>query len=231
MDPLSVREREILGDVTASLRWCLWMELIHYKTLSSLGENHQFNLFGWLSHLVQLKPHTSRFALFSWIKFKEMKSFVILSVLMASAMSARLDNTYIPPASAHSAGGFNLDTPRLAQASVAQHTYAAPSGGQNQYSQQQGLNHGTFTSVHRGNGFQSVSSGSHSSTGGYQAPAPAQQAYQQSYQAPQQNYQQQSSYQQQGYNQGPSTTPIPILECKSRWNRIKCKRSCVPKVN
>lgn len=164
-----------------------------------------------------------------------MKSFVILSVLMAGAMCARLDNTYIPPASAHSAGGFNLDTPKIAQASVAQNTYAAPNGGrvQTQFSQQGGLNHGTFTSVSRGNGFQSVSVGSHSSTGGhggYQAPAPAPQAYQpsyqaQSYQAPQQNYQQQSSYQQSGYNQA-STTPIPILECKqTQKKKLKCERS------
>lgn len=154
-----------------------------------------------------------------------MKAFVILSVLVAGAMCARLDNTYIPPASAHSAGGFNLDTPKLAQASNAQNTYAAPAGGhaQNQFQQQSrqqpGLNQGTFTSVHRGNGFQSVSSGSHSSSGGHggfqqqqRAPAPAPQQYQQqSYQAPapQQNYQQQG-----GYNNQAGTTPIPILKCK-----------------
>lgn len=149
-----------------------------------------------------------------------MKAFVILSVLVAGALCARLDNTYIPPASAHSAGGFNLDTPKLAQASNAQNTYAAPA--QNQFQQQSrqqpGLNQGTFTSVHRGNGFQSVSSGSHSSSGGHggfqqqqRAPAPAPQQYQQpqSYQAPQQNYQQPG-----GYNNQASTTPIPILKCK-----------------
>lgn len=152
-----------------------------------------------------------------------MKAFVILSVLVAGALSARLDNTYIPPASAQSAGGFNLDTPKLAQASTAQNTYAAPGGGhvQNQFQQQSrqqpGLNQGTFTSVHRGNGFQSVSAGSHSGSGGHggfqqqqraPAPAPQQNYQQQSYQAPQQNYQQQG-----GYNQA-STTPIPILKCK-----------------
>lgn len=167
-----------------------------------------------------------------------MKVFVILSVLVAGAMSARLDNTYIPPASAHSAGGFNLDTPRLAQASNTQQTYSAPAGGhiQTQHSQQQynqpGLNQGTFTSVSRGNGYQSVSVGAHSSQGG-----------QQSYQVPQNNYQQQSYQQQQSsypaaqpaqpqynnynqqsqqssYNNGPSTTPIPILKCKKSFEMI-----------
>lgn len=164
-----------------------------------------------------------------------MKLFVVLSVLVAGAMSARLDNTYVPPASAHSAGGFNLDTPKQAHASNIQNTFAAPGGGraQTQFQQQSfsqpGLNHGTFTSVSRGNGFQSVSAGSHSSNAGhggfqqqaYQAPQP------QMYQAQQPSYQQQqASYpaaqpqhntnyqqnQQSGYN--PNTTPIPILECK-----------------
>lgn len=147
-----------------------------------------------------------------------MKSFVILSVLVAGAIAARLDNAYIPPASAHSAGGFNLDTPKLAQASNAQHTYAAPAGGHSQFQSQQshsqgGLNHGTFTSTSNGNGFQSVRTGSYSgSQQSYQQP-------QQSYQQPQQSYQaqaqQHNSYQQQGqaYNQA-STTPIPILECE-----------------
>lgn len=161
-----------------------------------------------------------------------MKVFVILSVLVAGAISARLDNTYIPPANAQSAGGYNLDTPKQAHASNVQNTYAtAPANNrvQSQYQQQSyqqpGLNQGTFTSVHRGNGFQSVSAGAHSSNAGqgtyqqqqsYQAP---QQNYQQ--QQSQQNYQQQSSYpaqpqynnyqqnQQSGYA---STTPIPILE-------------------
>lgn len=144
-----------------------------------------------------------------------MKTFVILSVLVAGAFSARLDNTYIPPASAQSAGGFNLDTPKLAQASTAQQTYAAPAGGHSQFQQQshsqQGLNHGTFTSISRGGGYQSVQAGSF---GGNR---------QQSYQAPQQQYQQpqaapapypaaQPQYN-NNYNQA-STTPIPILKCK-----------------
>lgn len=170
----------------------------------------------------------------------EMKLFVVLSVLVAGAMSARLDNTYIPPASAHSAGGFNLDTPKQAHASNIQNTYAAPGGGraQTQFQQQShsqpGLNHGTFTSVSKGNGFQSVSAGSYSGNAGqggfqqqsYQAP----QQRMPSYQAQQPNYQQQqASYpaaqpqyntnyqqnQQSGYN--PNTTPIPILECKKIW--------------
>lgn len=144
-----------------------------------------------------------------------MKLFVILSVLVAGAYSARLDNTYIPPASAHSAGGFNLDTPKLAQASNAQQTYAAPAAG-GHFQQQGGLNHGTFTSVSRGNGYQSVQSGSYSG------------ARQQQYQAPQQAYQQPQTYQQPQAAPAPypaaqqpqyqagyaSTTPIPILKCK-----------------
>lgn len=166
-----------------------------------------------------------------------MKVFVILSVLIAGAMSARLDNTYIPPASAHSAGGFNLDTPKLALASNVQNTYSAPAAGraQTQYQQQSyqqpGLNQGTFTSVSRGNGFQSVSVGAHSSqgNGAYQAPQqnyqqqPQQsyqaQAQQSSYQQPQQSYQAQpqyNNYQQSGYNAA-STTPIPILKCKKTF--------------
>lgn len=159
----------------------------------------------------------------------KMKAFVILSVLVAGALCARLDNTYIPPASAHSAGGYNLDTPKQALASNVQNSFAQPGGGrvQNSFQQQShsqpGLNQGTFTSVSRGNGFQSVSVGAHSGQqSGFQ---------QQSYQAPQQNYQQQSqaSYQpqqqqynnyqqnqQSSYNNGPSTTPIPILKCKKK---------------
>lgn len=148
-----------------------------------------------------------------------MKTFVILSVLVAGAIAARLDNTYIPPASAQSAGGYNLDTPKVAQASIAQNTYAAPAGSQNQFQQQShsqgGLNHGTFTSVSRGNGYQSVQSGSHAGQQSHQ------QAPQQAYQQPQQSYQpqaqpQQNNYQQQsqyGGNQA-STTPIPILKCE-----------------
>lgn len=40
-----------------------------------------------------------------------MKAFVILSVFVASALCAKLDNTYVPP-SAQSAGGYNLATPK-----------------------------------------------------------------------------------------------------------------------
>lgn len=151
-----------------------------------------------------------------------MKLFVILSVLVAGAFSARLDNTYIPPANAQSAGGYNLDTPKQALASNVQNTYSAPNGGraQTQYQQQShsqpGLNQGTFTSVSRGNGFQSVSAGSHSGSGGhgaqqntYRAPQPSYQSQQASYPAPAQP---QYNQQQSGYNSG--TTPIPILECK-----------------
>lgn len=143
--------------------------------------------------------------------------FVILSVLVAGCFGARLENTYIPPASAHSAGGYNLDTPKLAQASNAQQTYAAPaphSQFQPQSHNQGGLNHGTFTSISRGGGYQSVQSGTHSANS---------QQPQQQYQQPQQQYQAQApqaSYpapQQQysNYNQA-STTPIPILKCKTR---------------
>lgn len=139
-----------------------------------------------------------------------MKTFVILSVLVAVSIAARLDNAYIPPASAQSAGGYNLDTPKIAQASSAQNTYAAPAGGHGQFQQQShsqgGINHGTFTSVSRGNGYQSVQSGSF---GGSAHHAPQQQ--QQSYQQPQQSYQPQ--HQQSGYNQA-GTTPIPILKCE-----------------
>jgi len=159
-----------------------------------------------------------------------MKSFVILSVLVAGAICASLDNTYIPPANAQSAGGFNLETPN-AYASSVQNTYAAPGGGgqnqlQSQSFSQPGLNHGTFTSFSRGNGFQAVHTGSYAGSGGqggfhqqsYQAqPQPQPQAYQQpqpqpqSYQQPAQpqyNYQQNQA---NGYNQQ-HTTPIPILK-------------------
>lgn len=181
-----------------------------------------------------------------------MKMFVILSVLVASSYAARLDNTYIPPASAHSAGGFNLDTPKLAQPSNIQNQYSAP---QNQFQQQSynqnGQQGSTFTSVQRGNGFQSVAAGSFSGSG--HSGAPAQQNYhntaqQQSYQAPaqQQSYQApapQQSYQQpaqQQYNTGysqnaqsgynnnqASTTPIPILKCKKPNKSWKTKSSRV----
>lgn len=169
----------------------------------------------------------------------KMKVFVILSVLAVGAIGARLDNTYIPPANAQSAGGFNLDVPRVAQASNAQQTYAAPSGGQvqTQYQQQShsqpGASQGTFTAISQGNGFQAVSAASHSAQGnGYQQ--------QSTYQAPQQNYRQQNNqpayqqqqssyqqpqknaYQQTGYNQA-STTPIPILECKNRCEIVMRK--------
>lgn len=165
-----------------------------------------------------------------------MKAFVILSVLVAGAMCARLENTYIPPANAQHAGGYNLDTPKLAQASSIQNTFVPNAGrGQSQYQQQSynqgGLNQGTFTSVHRGNGFQSISTGSHSASGNGAHGGFQQQ--QSSYQAPQQQqsygppaHQQQQSYnnyQQSGssyQNQGPSTTPIPILECK----KVKVKQ-------
>jgi hypothetical protein len=203
--------------------------LTHYKTINISSENHQFTTFGRCSQIVEFNL---------CLLHLNMKVFVVLSVLLIGAMSARLDNTYIPPASAHSAGGHNLDTPKLALASNVQHSYSAPAGGrtQTQYQQQSyqqpGLNQGTFTSVSRGNGFQSVSVGSHSSqsSGGYQAPQQNYQQQQSSYQAPQQNYQQQSSYQapqqnyqaqgsyqQSGYNAA-STTPIPILKCKKRFS-------------
>jgi lipopolysaccharide export LptBFGC system permease protein LptF len=163
-----------------------------------------------------------------------MKSFVILSVLVAGAMCARLDNTYIPPASAQSAGGYNLDTPKVAHASNQQNTYSAPgvqSQYQQQYSNQRGQQQGTFTSVQKGQGFQSVSAGSFSGNGGhgsYQAPQQQQQSYQQqsSYQQPQQqqsyNQQSQSGYNQNaqsGYNNQASTTPIPILKCKQNSSK------------
>lgn len=220
--------------------------LTHYKTINIIGENHQFNLFSRCSQIIieLLKHFPPIYVLICGIT---MKVFVIFSVLAASAMSARLDNTYIPPASAQSAGGFNLDTPKLALASNVQNQYSAPAGGrvQNQYQQQSyqqpGLNQGTFTSVSKGNGFQSISVGSQSSQGGYKAP---QQAYQQqsSYQQPQQSYQPQAQYngyQQQagsGYNTA-STTPIPILKCKQKTSenltRIgrKCQVQSVKKEN
>lgn len=141
-----------------------------------------------------------------------MKSFVILSVLVATAIAARLDNHYIPPASAQSAGGYNLDTPKLAQASSPQNAYAAPAGGHSQFQQQShqqgGLNHGTFTSVSRGNGYQSVQAGSFGGSG--------QQQQHGGYQQPQQSYQPQQQYNQQqgGYNNQAGTTPIPILKCE-----------------
>lgn len=211
------------------------MELVDYKT-----SHHSVRIIssscsvGEVSHNLVEKTLIIYFRLNNfWIN---MKAFVILSVLVAGAMCARLDNTYIPPANAQHAGGFNLDTPKLAQASSIQNTFVPNAGRgqsqyQQQYQQQGGLNQGTFTSVHRGNGFQSVSTGSHSSSGngahgGFQ---------QQQYQAPQQQqsygppaHQQQQSYnnyQQSGssYQNQASTTPIPILECK----KVKVKQRII----
>jgi phage/plasmid primase-like uncharacterized protein len=165
-----------------------------------------------------------------------MKVFVIFSILAVGAYGARLDNRYIPPPpNAHSAGGYNLDTPKQALPSNIQSSYSAPDGAQSRFQQQSqqgpGFNQGTFTSHSHGNGFQSVSAGSYSSSAGSQpqsgytqqssySQAPQQQSYnpqpQQNYQAKQQSYQPQpqyNSYQQSGYNQA-STTPIPILKCK-----------------
>lgn len=136
-----------------------------------------------------------------------MKLFVVLSVFVASALCARLDNTYIPPPNAQSAGGQNLEAPRLALASTNRNNYAQP---QSQYQQQSynqgGVSQNTYTASQQGQGFQSVSSGAYSG---------------QNYQQPQANYgarQQQNNYNQQsgsqqGYNQE-STTPIPIIKCK-----------------
>lgn len=165
-----------------------------------------------------------------------MKVFAILSIFAVSAFGARLDNRYVPPANAQSAGGYNLDVPRQALPSNVQNTYTAPSGGaQTNYQQQNyqrpGLNQGTYTSQSTGNGFQSVSAGSFSNNAPKQTfqqrpqnnfQRQPQQTYQQpqaqsSYQQPQPTYQQtqpQFNYKQQdGYNQV-STTPIPILKCE-----------------
>lgn len=167
-----------------------------------------------------------------------MKVFAVLSILAVSAVSgARLDNRYVPPpANAQSAGGYNLDAPKLALPSNVQNTYSAPQQ-QTHYQQQSvqrpGLNQGTYTQHSSGNGFQSVSAGSFVSSGNapnFQRPAYNQQkqyqqpAYQQPQQATYQPQQQQSSYQpsqpaqsnyyqKDTYNQA-STTPIPILKCK-----------------
>lgn len=209
-----IREREILDDVTARCGVVSWMELIHYKTwTASVRIISLFRSVGEVSHIISWNIQKQQIL---WIN--KMRSFVILSVLVAGAFCARLDNTYVPPANAHSAGGHNLDTPKLAQASNTQNTYAAPGRGSNQYQQQSyqsaGTNQGTFTSVQRGNGFQSVSAGSQSS---YQAP---QQNYQQQNQQPSYNYQPQQQ-QQNSYNNQASTTPIPILECKFlMWQNV-----------
>lgn len=166
-----------------------------------------------------------------------MKVFAILSILAVSAYGARLDNKYIPPPqNAQSAGGYNLDAPKLALASNVQNTYTAP---QNNYQQQTyqrpGANQGTYTSQTSGNGFNSVSAGSFVSSGAqpnYQRPAyqpnQRQQPQQPSYQQPQQGTYQQPQpssyqpaqpaannyYQQDQYNNQASTTPIPILKCE-----------------
>lgn len=147
-----------------------------------------------------------------------MKVFAVLSILAVSAYGARLDNQYIPPPkNAQSAGGFNLDAPKLALPSNVQNTYTAPQNAQSTYQQQNyqrpGANQGTYTSHTSGNGFNSVAAGSFVSSGAqpnYQRPAyqpnqrqqPQQPAYQQpqqpTYQQPQQpTYQQPqpSSYQ------------------------------------
>lgn len=159
--------------------------------------------------------------------------FLVLVSMIGVACAARLENTYIPPSSASGAGGYNLQAPKQAFASNIQNQYQAPGNNFQQQQQQQqvnrpGLNQGTFTSQSAGKGFQSVSAGSYSSNQGSYNQQPQQQqqqnynqqqssqqsynnnAQQGSYQAPaQQNYNQQQSY-----NNGPSTTPIPILKCK-----------------
>jgi hypothetical protein len=154
-----------------------------------------------------------------------MKLFIVLSVFVASALSARLDNTYIPPPNAHSAGGHSLETPKQAYASNIQSSYVAPQQQQQtqrQYQQQNynngGSSQGTYTSQQNGNGFQSVSAGSYSGQN-YQAPQASYSQPQSTYRQPQQSQQSQNSYQQQGYNSGydqASTTPIPIIKCKRK---------------
>ena len=143
--------------------------------------------------------------------------FLVLVSMIGVACAARLENTYIPPNSASSAGGYNLQAPKQAFASNIQNQYQAPGNNfQQQQVNRQGLNQGTFTSQSSGKGFQSVQAGSFSSNqGSYQQPQTQnynQQSSQQSYN----NNAQQGSYQanQQSYNNGPSTTPIPILKCK-----------------
>lgn len=167
-----------------------------------------------------------------------MKIFIILSVLFASALSARLDNTYIPPPpNAYSAGGQNLEAPKQAYASNIQNSYSAPQQQSQYQHQRQSHNNGgasqqgTYTSHQSAPGYQSVSAGSYSGQN-YQAPQ-----QQQSYSQPQTNYRQQqqpsnqNSYQQQGYQQQgsgydqASTTPIPIIKCKNikkkLWNIVE----------
>lgn len=168
-----------------------------------------------------------------------MKVFAVLSMLAVSAYGARLDNKYIPPPqNAQSAGGFNLDAPRLALPSNVQNTYSAPQGAHSTYQQQnvqrQGAHQGTYTSHTSGNGFNSAAAGSFVSSGAqpnYQRPAyqpnqrqPQQPTYQQpqqpSYQQPQQSSYQPAQpapnnyYQKDQYNNQASTTPIPILKCE-----------------
>lgn len=153
-----------------------------------------------------------------------MKVFAILSILAVSAYGARLDNRYIPPpANAQSAGGYNLDAPKLALPSNVQNTYSAPASGiQTNYQQQNyqrpGVSQSTYTSQSSGNGFNSASAGSFVSSSpqqpNFQRPAQPQQSYQKSPQSYQQPQQQQYNYRQQDtYNQA-STTPIPILKCE-----------------
>lgn len=165
--------------------------------------------------------------------------FLVLCFVIGCASAARLDNTYIPPSNAQSAGGRGsfLEQPKQeylpphsgAPSNVRNSFSAAPQ--RNTFTQQQTVNgpgshQSTFTSVSKGNGFQSVSSGAFSGNGGNYnrpaAPAPAPQQYngyqQQSsgfktpasqYPAP--GYSGQSSHQ-ASHSSGPLTTPIPILE-------------------
>jgi hypothetical protein len=178
------------------------------------------------------KKNKSHLKDFWFISIMNLTAGFLIPLLIVGAFCARLDNTYIPPpANAYSAGGFNLETPKVAHASNVQNTYSAP-GVQHQYQQQfsnqQGSEQGTFTSVSKGQGFQSVAAGAHSSSKQQAHSSP-----QQSYQQQQQSYQQQSSSQQaqlpqynnfnqqsqNGYNQQGSTTPIPILKCKLNFHR------------
>jgi hypothetical protein len=164
--------------------------------------------------------------------------FLLICFVIGCASAARLDNTYIPPSNAISAGGSGniLAAPKQDYGVPSRPSFGPSNNNRQQIgsiqsqTQQQIINRpgsqqGTYTSHTQGQGYQGVSAGSYSV--GSQAPQPQYQA-QSTYQtaAPQYNgYQQQASgyrpsVSQSGSNQyqsgasysGPTTTPIPILE-------------------
>jgi hypothetical protein len=148
-----------------------------------------------------------------------MRFLIVLSVFVPSALSARLDNTYIPPPNAHLAGGQNLEAPR-AFASNVQNQYAPQPQHHQQQHQQQHYNNGasqqgTYTSHQSGKGFQAASSGAYSGQN-YQHSQP--QAANSGYSSAQVQKNLVNN-QRSEYSSQATTEPIPILKYENEPHR------------